>query len=433
MTDVFASIFRRYGTTAPRPAMRSAGMAALVVAGSVALARQHQRVTALRADLRNREARLRGREQELHHLITERLPALAESLRTHTVEGPGPLGTDDPSHAESLETLMRTVDEALRHMRDRVEQSATQTLTGVLATVRGLAAEQHTTVAEMQHRHDDAHVLADLYRIDHASSQLTRRLRALAVLFGAWIGQQRSTTNLHEIIRGAQAQIRDYQRITINPHAQDPGSPVIDDLGIVSRAVEPLVLIIAELLDNGARYSPPYAQVTVGFQAAHHGIAVTVDDAGVGMPLEERQRATRLLTQGSATLGDLDDPPRVGFAVVGLLAARYGCTVSVDAPPLYGGVRAVVFVPNELLTHDAPNEPASRQEPEVPAEVPTQHTSGGLPKRTRRTHAPDTAEPNTAAVTDSAGSAAGLAAWQQASTAAHTSSTGENEERNTHS
>jgi hypothetical protein len=62
----------------------------------------------------------------------------------------------------------------------------------------------------------------------------------------------------------------------------------------------------------------------------------------------------------------LGDPPRVGFAVVGVLAARYGFSVSVDTRSPYGGVRAVVFLPSVLLTRlDRPQavRPAPAVEP----------------------------------------------------------------------
>lgn len=417
MTSLY-SVSRRHGTVPWKTVARSASMTVLAAAGITAVARQRQRIATLEDNLHNKEKKLRDREKEIEHLVTKRLPALVESVRGQGVAIPAPLRepATDPTCARSLEMLLGAVEDAVRQTQDRAERSATHTLTGVLATVRGLAAEQHTAVSDMQHRHDDSDVLADLYTIDHTSSQLSRRLRALAVLGGAWIGQHRSATALHELIRGAQSQIRDYQRVDVTPHNRTPEEPSVDDLGVVSRAVEPLVLIVAELLDNAARYSPPYSQVAVGFKAAHNGVAITIDDAGVGMPAEERQRASRLFAQPVTGLANLDDPPRVGFAVIGLLAARYDITVSVDAPPLYGGVRAVVFVPNEQLAHidPAPADTASESAASSTDAV-QQHTASGLPKRSRRGR--DTEPPGEVSTTSVplSESAAGLAAWQQAS------------------
>lgn len=412
----------------PALVIRSAGMAgltALAVVGAVTAVRQRNRVVEL-------TRRLGEYEAELEHLRTKRLPALADSLNGGTsAQVPGPLG-DGSEHgaAESVESLVDGVEEVVRLTREHVEQASRRTLTGVLDTVRGLAAEQHMAVSEMQHRHDDADVLADLYTIDHAGSQLSRRLRGFAVLFGAWIGQQRSATPVQEILRGAQSQIRDYQRITVNPHYPEAAGSSVEELGVITRVVEPLVLVIAELLDNAARYSPPYAQVAVGVQPAHNGVAITIDDAGVGMPLEEQRRAERLLSNEHVALDEIGDPPRVGFAVIGLLVARYGLRVSVDAPPRYGGVRAVVFVPNEALTHvereQRPEEPAG-----ATGEVREGTTSSGLPKRSRRGRE-TTAEQAPAAVPESSDSASDLAAWQQATEANSTTAAGENEGEDSH-
>ncbi|WP_456240034.1 ATP-binding protein [Actinopolyspora lacussalsi] len=412
----------------------AAGLTALAVAGAAAIARQRQRIMEL---VREREQHL----AELEHLRTKRLPALAESLNgMSSAPVPGPLRQEDGTFAsDSLAELVDVIERIVRATREHTEHSSRRTLTGVLDTVRGLASEQHMAVSDMQHRHDDADVLADLYTIDHAGSQLSRRLRGFAVLFGAWIGQQRSATSLQDILRGAQSQIRDYQRISVSAYNPSTQGDSVGDLGVITRVVEPLVLLVAELLDNAARYSPPYAQVAVGVQHAHNGVAITIDDAGVGMPLEERRRAERLLSKQEIALDEIGDPPRVGFAVVGLLAVRYGLTVSVDAPPLYGGMRAVVFVPNELLTHietpdenevrqKASTESAGGEEQSTPAR---QRTSGGLPKRSRRTRETAAAQADSAPPADS-DSAAGLAAWQQASDSSSAVSVGENEDEDPH-
>lgn len=354
---------------------KSAGLAA-TLAGAVALARQRQRILQLEASHDRRDA-------ELAHLVDKRLPAL--DAAAHGEHDPGPLRPEtDPGFTRSLTELLTHVTELTHGSAEHAGRTAQHTMTGVLDTVRALAAEQHVAVNTMQHRHEDPEVLADLYAIDHASAQLSRRLKAYSVLTGAWIGQQREATALVEIIRGAQSQIRHYQRVTVADPPQAEADE-LDRLGIVSRAVEPVVLSIAELLDNATRYSPPYATVDVGVRQAHHGVAITIDDAGVGMPREEQQRAARLLARDSVELAELGDPPRIGMAVIGMLTSRYNFQVTVDAPPAYGGVRAVVFVPNEMLTrvesttagHEAPADTTESNA----AAAPATRTPSGLPKR----------------------------------------------------
>jgi hypothetical protein len=201
---------------------------------------------------------------------------------------------------------------------------------------------------------------------------------------------------------------------------------------VTSRAVEPVVLTLAELLDNAARHSRPDTTVEVNFRSTHNGVAIMIDDAGVAMDADELQRASELLSgETSVDIHRLGDPPQIGFAVAGVLAARYGFRVSVDSRSPYGGVRAVVFVPSALLTNvpDAREPaPAAAPRPAPKTVAATASTAGGLPKRSRVAVAerPPAAEPpadtaDTAAGTDEAApparpareTAKGLGAWQR--------------------
>ncbi|MBI0384431.1 ATP-binding protein, partial [Streptomyces albiflaviniger] len=213
--------------------------------------------------------------------------------------------------------------------------------------VQGLANEQQVSISEMQERHDNPDVLRDLLEIDHANAQFGRRAQAIAVLCGSWPGRQRLASSLTDVVRGAKSRIRDYQRVQVH---------TLIDVAVVSRAVEPAVLAVAELLDNAARHSQPNTSVEVSLQPVHNGACIVIDDAGVGMDGLEVQRAANLLSgQRAVDVSRLGDPPQFGFAVVGLLAARYGFSVSVDTRSPYGGVRAVLFLPTELLTHVDPD------------------------------------------------------------------------------
>jgi hypothetical protein len=171
-------------------------------------------------------------------------------------------------------------------------------------------------------------------------------------------------------VRGATSRIRDYRRIEV--HSQV-------DIAVTSRAVEPVVLAVAELLDNAARHSQPNTTVQVQLQPAHNGTAIVIDDAGVGLLDQEVQRAEQLLAgQQSVDIQRLGDPPQFGFPVIGILADRYGFRVSVDTVSPYGGVRAVVFLPSALLTRIKTDEPLPVPAP-VPAPAPAPDRS--LPQR----------------------------------------------------
>jgi signal transduction histidine kinase len=383
-------------------------LAAVLVAVFL-LVRQHRSVR----DVRNRcaaaEAGLRMRAEEEEHLVTNRLPALAEALSHRPVEVPG------PRHPQVAGTHGRALDlfsESVQRANARGEKSAKSTLKSMMRAVQSLANEQQVAISSMQDRHDDPDVLAGLMRIDHMNSQLGRRAQATAVLCGSWPGQQRSASSLTDVVRGATSRIRDYLRVSV---------PAEADIAVISRAVEPVVLAVAELLDNGARHSQPNTTVEVNFQQAHNGMVIMVDDAGVGMTVEELQRAARLLAgDGADDINRLGDPPQIGFAVIGVLAKRYGFRVSVDTRSPYGGVRAVVFLPTELLTRvTKPQMPNVAVPPEPTPAAETgdmERTPGGLPRRRRRDRAaePSTPPPATKPVEpNNERTATGLAAWQR--------------------
>ncbi|MFB4320448.1 sensor histidine kinase [Actinomadura sp. 21ATH] len=403
------------------------------IAGLAAVAYLLVRQRRLTAHLRRRNAALadglRRRDEELRHLATERLPALLQSLHNPAVTVPGPLHDPHslgPAYERGSAELMELFAGSAEGVRARADKAAKLTLRSTMRGVQSLANEQQLAISTMQERHDDPDVLEDLLRLDHMNAQLGRRAQATAVLCGSWPGQQRSASSLSDVVRGATSRIRDYLRVRVH-------APV--NAAVVSRAVEPVVLVLAELLDNAARHSRPDTTVEVNVQNTHNGVAIVIDDAGVAMDAEELERAGRLLAgSGTADINRLGDPPQIGFAVAGLLADRYGFTVSVDTRSPYGGVRAVVFLPSALITavpagDGAPRAAEPRPKaaaaaraafsgPEAPAPRPAPaRTPGGLPKR-RRTALPATSPSAASGGADDRArpareTAAGLGAWQR--------------------
>ncbi|CAM5666431.1 histidine kinase OS=Streptomyces microflavus OX=1919 GN=G3I39_30805 PE=4 SV=1 [Streptomyces microflavus] len=125
-------------------------------------------------------------------------------------------------------------------------------------------------------------------------------------------------------------------------------------------------MVLAELLADTTDYSAPGTPVEINIQAVPTGVCLIVDDAGLGMGQEEKDRAAALLSpQAAISVSSLGIPPQFGFAVSGMLAASYGFRVSVDSVSPYGGVRAVVLIPDELLTTEVPQPAAPAEAPET--------------------------------------------------------------------
>ncbi|MFJ9663550.1 ATP-binding protein [Streptomyces sp. NPDC101219] len=269
--------------------------------------------------------------------------------------------------------------------QERAEEETKTVLKSAMRTLQGLAAEQQLVLSRLQSKYGDSAMLQDLLEIDHTNSQFGRRAQSIAVLCDGWLGGRRDTASVYDVVRSAQGRIRHFRRVEILSQV---------DFGITSRAVEPAALALAELLDNATSYSSPDTIVEINIRTVPKGICVVVDDAGVGMSEEERARAQKLLSsERASSVAGLGNPPQFGFAVIGVLCERFGFEVSVDSSSPYGGVRAVVLLPHELLTampeRKAP-APAARPAtngpddgPEPSPAVPAS-TVDGLPRRRRK-------------------------------------------------
>ncbi|WP_338895360.1 ATP-binding protein [Streptomyces sp. TG1A-60] len=286
--------------------------------------------------------------------------------------------------------------ESVRAAQQEAEGETRTALKSAMRTLQGLAAEQQRVISGLQRKYGDSVMLQDLLEIDHMNAQFGRRAQSIAVLCEGWLGRHRDVASVYDVVRSAQGRIRHFQRAQILSKV---------DFGITSRVVEPVALALAELLDNATSYSSPDTVVEINVRSVPKGVCIIVDDAGVGMNEEEKARAEKLLTSERATgVSGLGNPPQFGFAVIGVLCERFGFTVSVDSTSPYGGVRAVVLLPDELLTSmPEPKQPTASVDSVTPREVsstveagapsyetdpepslPMATTEDGLPKRRRK-------------------------------------------------
>lgn len=278
-----------------------------------------------------------------------------------------------------LVELRGSYDEVVRQAKEEAENATKTVLKSAMRTLQGLAAEQQKAISQLQQKYGDSAVLRDMLDIDHMNSQFGRRAQSIAVLCQGWLGRQRDPASVYDVIRSAQGRIRHFPRVEILSQV---------NFAVTSRAVEPVALAVAELLDNATSYSAPETVVEINVRTVPSGICIVIDDAGVGMNEEEKTHASALLSGArAASVSDLGNPPQFGFAVIGALCARYEFNVTVDTASPYGGVRAVVLLPKELLTSMPEPKPAAAlpdpvsngSEPEAPGT-----TADGLPKRRRK-------------------------------------------------
>ncbi|WP_406208672.1 ATP-binding protein [Streptomyces sp. NBC_01017] len=312
-------------------------------------ARQRAEITALRRRL---EGVLEAFTAEVEHLATQRVPAAARQLAHPHVAVPDPL---HPQTAQSplgpaLENVLSGLRTELTAQRTRIDAAAQAGMRGATREIQAALYRLQDALRQLQQKYDDPELAQTLFQLDHENEQSLRRAQVAAVVCGAWVGLAREESHLVEAVTGGQARLSGYHRVRVHNH-------LTAGTALVSHAVEPVAIIVAELLDNALRHSAPDTDVVVNLEHVHHGVCVTVDDAGLGMTQEERARAQRLVAGSEPILlTDLGDPPRMGLAAIGQLTRQFDLSVDVSSPSPYGGVRAVLRVDSHLLSHIDPAE-----------------------------------------------------------------------------
>lgn len=284
------------------------------------------------------------------------------------------------SHAE-LQRFRSEQDGTLREAKDAAEENTKAVLKGAASFLQSLAAEQTTLLDSIQRKYGGHAVLSDLLEVNHANAQMARKAQGIAVMCGAPLGRRNRAASVYDVVRSAQGQIRNFHRVSVMQQTA---------LALKASAVAPVALAVAELLDNAASFSQHDAPIEVTFQRVQSNLCIIIDDAGVGMNDEDRQRATELLSGDVVPrLSQLGNQPKFGFPVIGLIARQYGFKVDVTGISRYGGVRAVVLLPEELWTMEetpsAPEAPVSSiPRAEGRPQGGAARTTHGLPKRGAR-------------------------------------------------
>jgi signal transduction histidine kinase len=209
---------------------------------------------------------------------------------------------------------------------------------------------------EMEERHNDGDVLADLLHVDHRTAQAGRLADSIAVLSGARSGRRWARPiAMESVLRGAMGRIAGYRRVRLR--AVPPG------LAVAGHAAEGVMHVLAELLDNACNFSPPSTEVFTYVSEVPAGLLVTVEDSGLTMGDSALRRAEQAVSGSTPDLSALTGT-RLGLAVVGHLARKHDLTVSFR-PSATGGTAVLVLVPRHLISRidDTAAAPAATATP----------------------------------------------------------------------
>jgi signal transduction histidine kinase len=288
---------------------------------------------------------LTGLRDSAAQMAHERLPRVVARLREGdevdvAAESP-PLAagtiTEIARVADAFSTVQRTaVDAAVGQANLR--KGVNQVFLNLSLRNQSLLHRQLGMLDTMERGTDDPAVLADLFRLDHLTTRMRRHAEGLIILSGATPGRGwRDPVPVLDVLRAAIAEVEDYVRVDVVSEPPD---------SVVGNAVNDVIHLIAELIENATTFSPPNTRVEVRAEAVGIGFAVEVEDRGLGMTAEELAGINARLARPPEF--DLANSDRLGLFVVGQLAARHQIRVSLRESH-YGGTTAIVLLPHGVI------------------------------------------------------------------------------------
>ncbi|MGW7065306.1 ATP-binding protein [Streptomyces sp. NPDC054855] len=222
--------------------------------------------------------------------------------------------------------------------------------------LQSLVHREISILDELENEVEDPELLKGLFHVDHLATRIRRHAENLAVLGGAISRRQWSNpVSMTEVLRSAIAEVEQYSRVKLVP-------PIAGTLR--GHAVADVIHLLAELVENATVFSAPHTQVLLRANLVTAGLAVEVEDRGLGMPLTEQNKMNHLLADpDQVNVASLLQDGRIGLYVVSALARRHGIAVRLQTN-IYGGVQAVLILPQGLLGTEPQAEPVAAGRPQ---------------------------------------------------------------------
>ncbi|MFI8346992.1 sensor histidine kinase [Streptomyces sp. NPDC085596] len=318
-------------------ALAGAAIGVAAVAADRAARSVGDRVGALRRNAARGEADLR---------------ALVDGLRRGEAPPRGKPRRRPPEDADDFELLaadlarahdgaVTAVVRAAQLSSQAANEQKLEVFVNLARRLQSLVHREISILDELENEIEDPDLLKGLFHVDHLATRIRRHAENLAVLGGAVSRRQWSNpVDMTEVLRSAIAEVEQYSRVKLVP-------PVEGELR--GHAVADVIHLLAELVENATVFSAPQTQVLLRANLVTSGLAIEVEDRGLGMPVEEQHRMNALLADpDQVNVASLLADGRIGLYVVSQLARRHGISVRLQTN-IYGGVQAVLVVPQALL------------------------------------------------------------------------------------
>ncbi|MEV7872707.1 ATP-binding protein [Streptomyces sp. NPDC088124] len=349
------------------------------------------RCTALRRSSARGQAELRDVVERLRR--GERVPAPPAPPTGHG-HGGDEFDLLAAELGRSREAAVGAVIQASRLSGSIGDEQKVEVFVNLARRLQSLVHREIQLLDDLENEVEDPELLKGLFQVDHLATRIRRHAENLAVLGGAISRRQWSRpVTLTEVLRSAIAEVEQYPRVKLVP-------PI--DGTLRGHAVADVIHLLAELVENATLFSSPHTQVLLRAQQVTAGLAIEVEDRGLGLHVTEQRKMNALLADpDQVNVAHLLQDGRIGLFVVAALARRHGIAVRLQTN-IYGGIQAVLVLPQTLLgadpDHATPPDHAGHPAPTerpgspvqgasvqgtsaqgAPAHVPPAQGSGQLP------------------------------------------------------
>jgi signal transduction histidine kinase len=287
----------------------------------------------------------------LERIVQEELPQVIEQARTTGFDEGAPpqiasveLGSNDElgrAAAAFNSVVQSAVDLAGEQARQR--RNTAETFIHLGRRNQNLVARQLRHIDELERSEGDPALLKHLFRLDHLATRMRRNAESLLVLAGVEPARKwKQPVSVLDVVRASLGEVEGYERVRLD---------VVQPALLPGYAVADVTHMLAELVENALRYSPPDMPVTItsGYLDSHYQIAII--DRGIGIGPRDLAVANDRLKAGAG----FDDVPSasLGLYVVARLARRYAVSVELESSG-GDGLTAYVSLPVSLLEQSGP-------------------------------------------------------------------------------
>ncbi|MEU6739045.1 nitrate- and nitrite sensing domain-containing protein [Streptosporangium sandarakinum] len=335
-----------------RDAERRSG---LIVAGAVAaLLAVVLLITVLMA--RSLVKPLRRLRSEALDIAGRKLPETVQSLRERGEAAAAEVTPIGVASADEIGEVARAFDEVHREAVRLAGQEATlrsnvnAMFVNLSRRSQTLVERQLALIESLEQGEQDEGRLGSLFRLDHLATRMRRNSENLLVLAGQEPARRWSQpVPLIDVVRASLSEVENYERVDLR---------VSGGVSVAGTAVNDVVHLIAELVENAISFSPRETKVVVSSNRIDGGgLMVSVTDIGIGMTPEELAEANWRLANPPVV--DVSVSRRMGLFVVGRLALRHGIRVQLRQQDS-GGLTAMILLPDSLVSlSGAPAKPAA--------------------------------------------------------------------------